>query len=32
VVPYAKTLINQDISFDDFTKRIDEFLEAWRLF
>ncbi len=32
VFPYAKGLIKHSIGFDDFEKKIDEFLEAWRLF
>ena len=32
VFPYAKQLIKQGISFDDFKNKIDEFLKAWRLF
>lgn len=32
VIWYAKTLIKQNIAFEDFVKKIDEFLEARRLF
>jgi hypothetical protein len=32
VISYSKTLIKQNITFEDFVKKIDEFLEARRLF
>ena len=32
IIPLAKTLIEQNISFDIFVEKINEFLQAWRLF